>query len=146
MNRDIWVLWECVVDANNLLSDDLKETILGLISQRLTPPPDFSEGARSRFASLLPEPEVDGREKDTSFCRTASDLAREVVRILFPRVAPSLPGTSSRLAIQEWAHSETQRMFSPSAQQEFRWHHLACLALTNTRSPTCTQIGHPLSG
>ena len=146
MNHDIYcpprllgVLWECVLDADNLLSDDLKEKILDLIARRLALPTDFSEGARSRFASLLPEPEVDGPERDPSFCRTASDLAREVVRILFPRVTPSLSGTPSQLAIQEWAHSETQRIFSPSARLEFRWHNLVCLALANTRSATYTQ-------
>ena len=135
--RLLGVLWECVLDANNLLSDDLKGKLLGLISGRLTLPSDFSEGARSRFASLLPEPEVDGPEKDPSFCLTASDLAREVVRILYPRVTPSLSGTPSQLAIQEWA--ETQRMFSPSARLKYRWPNLACLALANTRSPMCTQ-------
>ncbi|KAH9031782.1 hypothetical protein EDB85DRAFT_1958421 [Lactarius pseudohatsudake] len=150
MKRDIYcpssllgVLWECVLDANNLLSDDLKEKILGLISQRLTLPTDFSEDARNRFASLLPEPEVDDPEKNPSFCLTASDLAHEVVRILFPRVTPSLSGTPSQLAIQEWAHSETQRMFSPSARLEFRWHNLVCLALATTRSPTYTQAMVP---
>ncbi|KAH9068462.1 hypothetical protein EDB83DRAFT_2263052 [Lactarius deliciosus] len=150
MKRDIYcpssllgVLWECVLDANNLLSDDLKEKILGLISQRLTLPADFSEDARNRFASLLPEPEVDDPEKLPSFCLTASDLAHEVVRILFPRVTPSLSGTPSQLAIQEWAHSETQRMFSPSARLEFRWHNLVCLAIATTRSPTYTQAMVP---
>ena len=150
INRDIYcppsllaVLWECVLDSNNLLSDDLKEKILGLVSQRLSLPTDFSEDARSRFASLLPESEVDDPEKHPSFCLTASDLAREVVRILFPRVTPSLAGTPSQLAIQEWAHSETQRMFPPSARLEFRWHNLVCLALANTRSPTCTQTMIP---
>ena len=122
INRDIYcppcllaVLWECVLDPINLPSDDLKEKILGLISRRLTLPIDFSEDARSRFASLRPESEVSDPEKHPSFCLTASDLAREVVRILFPRITPSLSGTPSQLAIQEWAHSETQRMFSPSA-------------------------------
>ncbi|KAH9178119.1 hypothetical protein EDB89DRAFT_1929355, partial [Lactarius sanguifluus] len=150
MKRDIYcpssllgVLWECVLDANNLLSDNLKEKILGIISQRLTLPTDFSEDARNRFASLLPEPEVDDPEKHPSFCLTASDLAHEVVRISFPRVTPSLFGTPSQLAIQEWAHSETQRMFSPSAQLEFRWHNLVCLALATTRSPTYTQAMVP---
>lgn len=150
MKRDIYcpssllgVLWECVLDANNLLSDDLKEKILGLISQRLTLPTDFSEDARNRFASLLPEPEVDDPEKHPSFCLTASDLAHEVVRILFPRVTPSLSGTPSQLAIQEWAHAETQRMFSPSARLEFRWHNLVCLALATTRSPAYTQAMVP---
>jgi hypothetical protein len=110
---------------------------------RLTLPTDFSEDARSRFASLLPESEVDDPEKHPSFCLTASDLAREVVRILFPRVTPSLSGTPSQLAIQEWAHSETLRMFSPSARLEFRWHNLVCLALANTRSPTHIQTMLP---
>ena len=150
MNRNIYcppsllgVLWECVLDANSLLSDDLKKKILGLISQRLTLPTDFSEDARSRFASLPPEPEVDDPEKHPSFCLTASDLARAVVRILFPRVTPSLSGTPSQLAIQDWAHSEAQRMFSSSAGLEFRWHNLVHLALANTRSPTCTQTMLP---
>ncbi|KAI9439917.1 hypothetical protein H4582DRAFT_1943959 [Lactarius indigo] len=57
----LWVLWECVLDANNLLT------------------------LRNNFASLLPEPEVDDPEKHPAFCLTASDLAREVIRILFPR-------------------------------------------------------------
>ncbi|KAN0132966.1 hypothetical protein V8E53_009331 [Lactarius tabidus] len=109
------VLWECMLDSGNLLSDDLKAKISGLISQHLTLPTDFSEDARSRFASLLPGSEVDDPEKHPSFCLTASDLAREVIRILFPHVTPSLSGTPSQLAIQEWAHSETLRMFSPSA-------------------------------
>lgn len=147
INRDIYcppsllgVLWECVLDANNLLSDDLKEKILGLISQRLTLPTDFSEEARNRFASLQPESKVDDHEDHPSFCLTASDLARQVARILFPRVTPSLSGTPSQLAIQEWAHSETQRMFSPSARLEFRWHNLICLALATTRSSTNTMV------
>ncbi len=150
MKRDIYcppsllgVLWECVLDANNLLSDDLKEKILGLVSQRLTLPADFSEDARNRFASLLPEPKVDDPEKHPSFCLAASDLAREVVRILFPRVTPSLSGTPSQLAIQEWAHSETQHMFSPSTRLEFRWHNLVFLALATTPSPTYTQTMVP---
>ncbi|KAF8273294.1 hypothetical protein EI94DRAFT_1298434 [Lactarius quietus] len=150
MNRDIYcppsllgVLWECVLDTNHLLSDDLREKIMGLISQRLTLPTEFSEDSRSRFASRLPQPEVDDPENHPSFCLTASDLAREVVSILFPRVTPSLSGTPSQLAIQEWAHSETQRMFSPSAQLEFRWHNLVYLALANTRSLTHTQTMIP---
>jgi hypothetical protein len=151
VNRDIYcppsllaVLWECVLDPGNLLSEDLKENILGLISRRLTLPTDFSEDVRSRFASLLPESEVDDPEKHPSFCLTALDLAREVARILFPRVTPSLSGTPSQFAIQEWAHSETQRMFPPSARLEFRWHNLVCLALANTRSPNYTQPMIPM--
>ena len=150
INRDIYcpsslvgVLWECVLDANNLLSDDLKEKILGLISQRLTLPADFSEDARNRFSSLPPEPKVDDPENHPSFCLTASDLTREVIRILFPRVTPSLSGTPSQLAIQEWANSENQRMFSPSTPLEFRWHNLVCLALATTRSPTYSQTMIP---
>jgi hypothetical protein len=119
INRDIYcppslfaVLWECMLDPGNLLSDDLKAEISGLISQRLTLPTDFSEDARSRFASLLPEFEVDDSEKHPSFCLTPSDLAREVVHILFPCVTPSLSGTTSQLAIQEWANSETAHVFS----------------------------------
>jgi hypothetical protein len=96
-----------VLDPNNLLSDDLKEMMLGLISQRLALPTDFSTDARSRFASLLTESVIDDPETHPSFCLTALDLAREVVRVLFPRVTQSLSGTPSQLAIQEWAHSET---------------------------------------
>ncbi|KAN0132965.1 hypothetical protein V8E53_009330 [Lactarius tabidus] len=150
INRDICcppsllaVLWECVLDPGNLLLDDLKAKIVGLVSQRLTLPTDFSEDARSRFASLLPESEVDDPEKHPSFCLTASDLSREVVHILFPYATPSLSGTLSQLAIQEWAHSETLRMFAPSARLEFRWHNLVCLALANTRSHTHIQTTIP---
>ena len=106
-------LWEIVLDANNLLSDRLEEKIRELISQCLTLPTDFSEDARTRFASLIPEPEVDDPGKDPSFCLTASDLAREVHRLLFLCVTPSLSGTPSQLAIQEWAHSGT-----PSAKSQ----------------------------
>ena len=141
MNRDIYcppsllrVLWGFVVDANNLLSDGLKEKTQESISQRLTPSL-ISEVARSRFASLLPEPEVDDSEKGPTFCLTASDLTREVHRMLFPRVALSPSGTPSQLAIQDWAHSETQRMFPPFPRLEFRWHNLVFLALANMHSP-----------
>lgn len=140
MKRDIYctpsllgVLWDVVLKADKHLPDYLKEKVMDLISQRLTLPVDFSEDARARFASLPPEPETYTLEKHPSFCLTASDLAHQVVRILFPRVTPSLFGTTSQLAIQEWAHSETQRMFSPSARIEFRWQNLVYLALANTR-------------
>jgi hypothetical protein len=38
--------------------------------------------------------------------------------------SPSLSGTPPQLVIQEWAHSEAQRMFSFSAGLELRWHNL----------------------
>ena len=142
MNRDIYcspslleVLWDVVLTADKVLSDDLKETILGIISQRLSLPVGFTEEGRARFTSLPPEPEADVPEMHPSFCLTASDLTRQIVRILFPRITPSLSGTSSQLAIQEWAHSETQRMFNPSARIEFRWQNLVYLALATTRTP-----------
>ena len=141
MKRDIYctpglleVLWDVVLNADNGLPCHLKEKILDVISQRLTLPVDFSEEARARFTSLPPESEPVTPDKHPSFCLTASDLARQVVRILFPRVTPSLSGTASQLAIQDWAYSETQRMFSPSAHIELRWQNLVYLALTNTRS------------
>jgi hypothetical protein len=81
-------MWECLLDPGNLLSGELKAKILGFISQRLTLATDFSEDARSRFASLLPESEVDDPEKHPSFCLTASDLARELVRNLSPHFTP----------------------------------------------------------
>ncbi|KAI0303702.1 hypothetical protein B0F90DRAFT_1314266 [Multifurca ochricompacta] len=145
MKRDIYcppgllnVLWDVVLSADRVLSEDLKERILDLILQRLTLPADFSEDARVRFSSLPPEPSADAPEKHPSFCLTASDLVHQVVRILFPRVAPSLSGTPSQLSIQEWAYSGTQRMFSPSARTEFRWQNLVYLALANTHSTTCS--------
>jgi hypothetical protein len=141
MKRDIYctpslleVLWDVVLNADKAMPDHLKDKIMDVISQRLTLPVNFSEEARSRFTSLPPESEPDTPDKNPSFCLTASDLVRQVVRILFPRVIPSLSGTASQLAIQDWAHSETQRMFSPSARIEFRWQNLVCLALANTRS------------
>ena len=141
MKRDIYctpslleVLWGVVLNADKAIPDHLKEKIMDVISQRLTLPVNFSEEARSRFTSLSPESEPDTPYKHPSFCLTASDLARQVVRILFPRVIPSQSGTASQLAIQDWAHSETQRMFSPPAGIEFRWQNLVCLALANTRS------------
>lgn len=141
MKRDIYctpslleVLWDVVLNADKAMPNHLKEKIMDVISQRLTLPVNFSEEARSHFTSLPPESEPDTLDKHPSFCLTASDLGRQVVRILFPRVIPSLSGTASQLAIQDWAHSETQRMFSPSAEIEFRWQNLVCLALANTRS------------
>jgi hypothetical protein len=125
----------------NLPPDDLKKKILGLISQRLTLPSDFSENAHSCFASLLPESEFDDPEQHPTFCLSVA--ARQVVSILFPRVIPSLAGAPSQLAIQEWAHSEIRRMFPPSAQLEFRWHNLVCLALASMRSPAYTQTTIP---
>jgi hypothetical protein len=142
MRRDIYcspslleVLWHVVLNADKVLSDNLKETILGIMSQRLSLPVDFTEEARARFTSLPPEPEPDSLEMHPSFCLTAPDLARQVVRILFPRITPSLSGTPSQLAIQEWAYSETQRMFCPSARIEFRWQNLVYLALATMRTP-----------
>jgi len=141
MKRDIYctpcllgVFWDAVLIADEALPDPIKERIIDVISQRLTLPVDFPEDARIRFTSLPPEPETDTPEKHPSFCLTASDLPRQVVRILFPRVTPSLSGTASQVAIQEWAYAETQRMFSPSSRIEFRWRNLVYLALTNTRS------------
>jgi len=141
MKRDIYcppgllgVLWDVVLNADQAFPDHLKEKVMELISQRLTLPMDFSEEARARFTSLAPEPEPDTPEDHPSFCLTASDLARQVVRILFPRVTPSLSGTASQLVIQEWAHAETQRMFSPSSRMEYRWQNLVYLALASTRS------------
>jgi hypothetical protein len=141
MKRDIYctprlleVLWDVVLNADKAMSDHLKEKIMDVISQRLTLPVNFSEEARSRFTSLPPESEPDTTDKHFSSCLTASELARQVVRILFPRVIPTLSGTASQLAIQDWAHSETQRMFPPSAGIEFRWQNLVCLALANSRS------------
>jgi hypothetical protein len=128
------VFWDVVLNANNTLPDGLREKVMNVISQRLTLPVDFSEEARARFTSLSPEPEADTPEKHPSFCLTASDLAHQVVRILFPRVTPSLSGTASQVTIQEWAYAETQRMFSPLARIEFRWQNLVYLALANTRS------------
>ena len=145
MRRDIYcpsslveVLWDVVLNSESTLSDSLKETILGIISQRLSLPVDFTEEARARFTSLPPEPEVDAPENHPSFCLTAPDLACQVIRILFPRVTPTLSGTPAQLAIQEWAYSETQRMFAPSARIEFRWQNLVYLALTTTRTPVHT--------
>ncbi|KAH9972059.1 hypothetical protein BGW80DRAFT_1316170 [Lactifluus volemus] len=142
MKRDIYcspnlleVLWDVVLTADKVLSDDLKETILGIMSQRLSLPVGFTEESRARFTSLPPEPEADAPEFHPSFCLTASDLTHQIVRILFPRITPSLSGTPSQLAIQEWAHSETQRMFNPSARIEFRWQNLVYLALATTRTP-----------
>ncbi|KAI9511816.1 hypothetical protein F5148DRAFT_1167822, partial [Russula earlei] len=142
VKRDIYcppsllgVLWNVVLNADQqALPHHFKEKIMDLISQRLTLPVDFSEEARARFTSIAAEPGADPPEKHPSFCLTASDLARQVVRILFPRVTPSLSGTASQLAIQEWAHAEAQRMFSPSARIEFRWHNLRYLAIANTHS------------
>jgi hypothetical protein len=140
MKRDIYctprllgVFWDVVLDADKALPDCFKEKIMDIISQRLTLPVDFSEEAHARFTSLPPEPEAGTPEEHPSFCLTASDLAHQAVRILFPRVTPSLSGTASQLAIQEWAHAETQRMFEPSARIEYRWQNLVCLALANTR-------------
>ncbi|KAH9960907.1 hypothetical protein BC827DRAFT_1267959 [Russula dissimulans] len=141
MKRDIYcppgllgILWDVVLNADQAFPVHLKEKIMDLISQRLALPVDFSDEARARFTSLAPEPEADTPEKHPSFCLTASDLARQVVRILFPRVTPSLSGTVSQLVIQEWAHAETQLMFSPSARMEYRWQNLVYLALASTRS------------
>src|SRR6266478_3426960 len=141
MKRDIYctpsllaVLWDIVLNADETTPGHLKEKIMDVITQRLTLPVNFSEEAWARFTSLPPELEPDTPEKHPSFSLTASDLARQVVRILFPRVIPSLSGTASQLAIQDWAYSETQRMFSPSARIEFRWQNLVYLALANTRS------------
>ena len=141
MKRDIYcpaglleVLWDVVLNGDNTLPGHFKAKIMDVISQRLTLPVNFSEKAQARFTSLPPESEPDTPDKHPSFCLTASDLARQIVRILFPRVIPSLSGTASQLAIQDWAHSETRRMFSPSAQIEFRWRNLVYLALANTRS------------
>ena len=141
MKREIYctpglleVLWDIVLNVDKTMPDRLKEKIMDVISQRLTLPVNFSEEARSRFTSLPPESEPDTPDKHSSFCLTASDLVRQVVRILFPRVIPSQSGTASQLAIQEWAHSEAQLMFSPSARIEFRWQNLVYLALANTRS------------
>ncbi|KAI0267743.1 hypothetical protein BC834DRAFT_842430 [Gloeopeniophorella convolvens] len=130
------VLWSLVLN-NKTPPDDVKQEILSVLSQRLTLPVDFTKDARKRFASLPPEPALDPDtpEQHPSFCLTASDLAHQVTRILFPRVAPSQSGTPSQLAIQEWAHSETQRMFSPTARIEFRWRNLVYLALANSSSP-----------
>lgn len=141
MERDIHctsdlleVLWDVVLNLDQALPGHLKEKIMDVISQRLTLPVNFSEEAQARFSSLPPESEPDTPDKHPSFCLTASDLARQIVRILFPRVIPSLSGTASQLAIQEWAYSEAQRIFSPSAQIESRWQNLVYLALANTRS------------
>ncbi len=141
MKRDIYctpsllgVFWDVVLNADKSLPDYFKERIMDVITQRLTLPVDFPEESRFRFTSLPPEPEADTPEKHPSFCLTALDLARQVVRILFPRITPLLSGTASQLAIQEWAYAETQRMFSPSARIEFRWQNLVYLALANTRS------------
>lgn len=141
MKRDIYctpsllgVFWDVVLNADKALPDPIKERVMDVITQRLTLPVDFPEEARIRFASLPPEPEADTPESHASFCLTASDLVRQVVRILFPRVTPSLSGTASQVAIQEWAYAETQRMFSPSSRIEFRWRNLVYLALANTHS------------
>ena len=141
MKRDIYctpsllgVFWDVVLNTDKNLSDPIKERIIDVISQRLTLPVEFSEEDRIRFTSLPAEPETDTPEKHPSFCLTASDLARQVVRILFPRVTPSPSGTASQVAIQEWAYTETQRMFSRSSRMEFRWRNLVYLALANTRS------------
>ena len=141
MKRDIYctpglleVLWNVVLNADKALPSHHKEKIMDLISQRLTLPVNFSEEAQARFTSLPPESETDTPDEHPSFCLTASDLVRQIVRILFPRVIPLLSGTASQLAIQDWAYSEIQRMFSPSAQIEFRWQNLVYLALANTRS------------
>lgn len=140
MKRDIYctprllgVFWDVVLNTDKALPDCFKEKIMDIISQRLTLPVDFSEEARARFSSLPSEPETNTPEEQLSFCLTASDLAHQVVRILFPRVTPSISGTASQLAIQEWAHAETQRMFEPSARIEYRWQNLVYLALANTR-------------
>ena len=150
MKRDIHctpglleVLWDVVLNADKALPGNLKEKIMDVISQRLTLPVNFSEEAQARFTSLPPESESDTLDKHPSFCLTALDLARQVVRILFPRVIPSLSGTASQIAIQDWAHSETRRMFSPSAQIEFRWQNLVYLALANTRSSLHTLSTFP---
>ncbi len=132
--RLLEILWDVVLHADKAMPDHLKQKIMDVISQRVTLPINFSEEARARFTSLPPESEPVTPDKHPSFCLTASDLARQVVRILFPRVIPSLSGTASQLAIQDWAYSETQRMFSPSARIEFRWQNLVCLALASTRS------------
>src|SRR5487761_884145 len=62
MKRDIYctprllgVFWDVVLNTDVTLSDRLKERIMDVISQRLTLPVDFSEGARARFTSLPPE-------------------------------------------------------------------------------------------
>jgi len=136
--RLLGVFWNAVLNTDKALSDCFKEKIMDVISQRLTLPVDFSEEARARFTSLPPEPEADTPEEHPSFCLTSSDLAHQVVRILFPRVTPSLSGTASQLAIQEWAHAETQRMFEPSARIEYRWQNLVYLALANTCSSSYT--------
>jgi hypothetical protein len=89
-----------------------EDPVLELISKCLTFLPNFSEDARCRFATLLPEPEVDNPEKHPSFCLTADHLARTAVWILFPCVTPSLSGALFKLAIKEWANPETQRISS----------------------------------
>jgi hypothetical protein len=150
MNGDIyyppsllWIFWECVL-ANSLSHGDLMGMILSWdSSQRLTLPTDFSEDARSRFASLLLEPEIDNPGKRPFFCLSADHLAREVDRILFTHVTPSLSVAPSQLGIKVWAHSETQHMFSPSARLEFLWNNLVFLAFPHTRSLTYTQTVVP---
>ena len=151
MKRDIYcrsslleVLWDVVLNADMAMPDHFKEKIMDVLSQRLALPVNFSEEAQSRFASLPPESEPVTPDKHPSFCLTASNLSHQVVRILFPRVIPSLSGTASQLAIQDWAHSETQRMFSPSARIEFRWQNLVCLALANTRSSLHSLSSFPI--
>ena len=75
-----------MLDANSPSEGDLKgeDPVL-----ELTLPTDFSEDVHRRFASLLPEPEVDNPEKHPSFCLTADHVSREVVftchRITFRR-------------------------------------------------------------
>ena len=80
MNRDIYcperllgLLRGCVLDANNLLSGDLKEKIW------------------DSYYNVFPYPLISLRT--ASFCPAASGLSREVIRMLLPRVTPSLSGT-----------------------------------------------------
>ena len=152
MNSDIYcpsnlpgILWEFLFDANNLLSDGLKEMIQELISQCFTLPTDFSEVGGSGFASLLPELEVVGPEKEPPFVSPHKIWPRKFSHIISTWHLLIFCYPPSSFRSKEWAHQETQRMFSPPTRLGFRRHNLLRLVLVNMHSPTYAQTIAPHS-